>query len=166
MKGTEMKRSADLAASIEATAESLVSVLDLAAGDRPPRVSPMQLRVLTWLRAHPATNVNGLAESLGVGASSASRLCDRLEALGLVRRTADPRDRREVQVIVTPEAVALLDDLSRVRRDALARVLDAMSPSARRELARSLASFNDAFEALNEVGATAVQAGALRQQTA
>jgi DNA-binding MarR family transcriptional regulator len=90
---TGRARSVNVAGSIEAAAESLATVLDAARGDHTLRVSPTQLRVLTWLRSHPRTNVNGLAESLDVGPSSASGLCDRLEALGqsALRSRADLR---------------------------------------------------------------------------
>jgi DNA-binding MarR family transcriptional regulator len=144
-----MHRSANAAESIEAAAESLAAVLDPARGDHALRVSPTQLRVLTWLRSHPQTNVNGLAESLGVGPSSASRLCDRLEALGLLRRVADPRDRREVQVQVTPEAEQLMTQISRNRQRALDEVLARMSEASRQELVRSLTAFRLAADALN-----------------
>src|SRR5215475_1729698 len=149
MRGYGMQRSANLAASIEAAAEALVTVLDPAHGDGLLRISPTQLRVLTWLRANSPTNVNGLAYSLGVGPSSASRLCDRLEALGLLRRAADPRDRREVQVFVTAEAEHLLGELARVRQQALEEVLAAMPESARQELAHSLTAFSEAAAALS-----------------
>lgn len=135
-----MRRS-DQAAAIESAAESLIAVLDPARGDHVLPVSPTQLRVLRWLRANPTTNVNGLAEALGVGASSASRLCDRLEALGYLRRNNDPRDRREVRLIVTTAAGTLLDELSDRRRQALERVLAAMPAAVRQDLVRSLAGF-------------------------
>jgi DNA-binding MarR family transcriptional regulator len=145
-----MQRALNAAEAIEAAAESLAAVLDPARGDHVLRVSPTQLRVLRWLRSHPQTNVNGLAESLGVGPSSASRLCDRLEALGLARRVADPRDRREVQVMVTPEAEQLLTQISRNRQQALDEVLARMPAASRQELVRSLTAFRLAADALNE----------------
>jgi len=159
-----MQRSANLAASIEAAAEALVTVLDPAQGDGLLRISPTQLRVLTWLRANSPTNVNGLAYSLGVGPSSASRLCDRLEALGLLRRAADPRDRREVQVFVTAEAEHLLTELSRRRQQALEKVLALMPETSRVDLARSLTAFSDAADALGSGGAATVEDG--RRRTA
>lgn len=144
-----MQRALNAAEAIEAAAESLAAVLDPARGDHALRVSPTQLRVLTWLRSHPQTNVNGLAESLGVGPSSASRLCDRLEALGLARRVADPRDRREVQVQVTPEAEQLMTQISRNRQHALDEVLARMPEASRQELVRSLTAFRLAADAVS-----------------
>jgi DNA-binding MarR family transcriptional regulator len=82
-----------------------------------------------------------LAEALDVVPSSASRLCDRLEATGLLRRVPDPRDRREVRLLLTAAAQRLLDDLHTRRRDALAAVLERMTPAARDELVRGLRAF-------------------------
>ena len=128
------------AAAIDEAAVALVAALDPAGFDSVARVSPTQLRVLALLR-HSAVNVNGLAEVMGVGASSASRLSDRLEALGFVERVTDPRDRREVQLQLTTAARELLDELTAYRRTALLKILDRMPESARDELVRSLAEF-------------------------
>jgi DNA-binding MarR family transcriptional regulator len=139
-----VQRLEDLAATIEATAESLAAVLDPSRCEQLAPVSPAQLRVLLLLSAQSNLNVNGLAEALHVVASSASRLCDRLEALGLLSRSSDPRDRREVQLRLTPAALDMLDELSNYRRRALESVLAAMSPAARRDLGRGLTAFSDA----------------------
>jgi DNA-binding MarR family transcriptional regulator len=143
-------RITDLATTIESAAESLTAVLDPSRCEQLTPVSPAQLRVLLLLRSHPHLNINGLAEALQVVPSSASRLCDRLEALGLISRVPDPRDRREMQLPLTQAAVAMLDDLSDYRRRALAEVLAAMPPVARQELARSLAAFSAAATSLSD----------------
>jgi DNA-binding MarR family transcriptional regulator len=85
-----------------------------------------------------------LAEALDVVPSSASRLCDRLEATGLVRRVPDPRDRREVRLLLTPAAQRLLEELRERRRAALAEVLERMSPASRQELVHALVAFDAA----------------------
>jgi DNA-binding MarR family transcriptional regulator len=131
------------AAAIDEAARALVGALDPAGYEDVTRVSPTQLRVLELLR-DTAVNVNGLAEILSVGASSASRLCDRLEALGFVERVTDPRDRREVRLQLTVAANELLDALTAHRRAALTAILYRMSESARAELVRSLDAFADA----------------------
>jgi DNA-binding MarR family transcriptional regulator len=143
-----MQRLARLAATIETAAESLSAVLDPAGMDPPLPVSPTQLRVLTLIKARQCINVNGLAEALGVGPSSASRLCDRLEALGYLRRTPDSNDRREVQLRATPAALDVLDALSRHRRQALESVLARMSDTTRQELVRSLDAFSAATDGM------------------
>jgi DNA-binding MarR family transcriptional regulator len=131
----------DLAAAVDQAAEGLVAVLDAAATAAAMSISPTQLRVLTILRSSPDVNVNRLAEALQVVPSSASRLCDRLEALGLLYRTADNKDRREVQLRMTSAARAKLDQLSKRRHEALTEVLARMPEARRRELLRSLTAF-------------------------
>jgi DNA-binding MarR family transcriptional regulator len=134
----------DVAAAVESAVESLVSVLDSARAAQTPTVPPAQLRVLSIISGNRHTNMSRLAEALDVVPSSASRLCDRLEAAGLLRRVPDPRDRREVRLMLTPSARRLLDQIRERRRVALAEVLDRMPPADRADLLRSLRSFAEA----------------------
>ncbi|MBM7080603.1 MULTISPECIES: MarR family winged helix-turn-helix transcriptional regulator [Micromonospora] len=142
-----MERPPDLAAAIDAAAEALVGVLDSATSRHQVAVPPTQLRVLALIRDRPETNVNGLAELLDVVPSSASRLCDRLEATGLLRRTPDPRDRREVRLVLTAAAVSLLTELRERRHRAVQAVLDRMPPRAQHELLLALLAFGHAAAA-------------------
>jgi DNA-binding MarR family transcriptional regulator len=141
-----MQRLADLATSVDAAADALVALLDPARFSDLIQVSPTQLRVLTLANAGLAINVNGLARALQVNPSSASRLCDRLEAMGLLRRQPDPQDRREVRLQLTPAAQELLAQWRQHRRDALLTVLTKMPTAARQELLRSLRAFSAAAE--------------------
>ncbi|WP_405109000.1 MarR family transcriptional regulator [Micromonospora sp. NBC_01405] len=139
-----MEQPPDLAAAIAAAAEAIVGVLDPAGSRHRMTVSPTQLRVLSLISSRPATNVNRLAELLDVVPSSASRLCDRLEAIGLLRRTADPRDRREVRLMPTAAAEALLRELAERRHRAIGAVLDRMPPRTQQELLLALLAFGQA----------------------
>jgi DNA-binding MarR family transcriptional regulator len=139
-----MERATEVAATLESSVESLVAVLDRARLAQNPAVPPAQLRVLTIVAGNRHTNMSRLAETLGVVPSSASRLCDRLEATGLLRRVADPRDRREVRLLLTPASRRLLAELRESRRAALAEVLDRMPPETQQDLVRSLQAFEAA----------------------
>ncbi|WBB70854.1 MarR family transcriptional regulator [Micromonospora sp. WMMD812] len=139
-----MERPPNLAAAIDAAAGALLGVLDSTASRHHVSVSPTQLRVLSLISSRPETNVNGLAELLDVVPSSASRLCDRLEATGLLRRAADPRDRREVLLLPTAAAEALLRELAERRHRAVQAVLDRMSSRAQHELLLALLAFGQA----------------------
>ncbi|MFC3502986.1 MarR family transcriptional regulator [Micromonospora krabiensis] len=142
-----MERHPDLAAAIGAAAEALIGVLDAAASRHHVSVSPTQLRVLALIRSRPETNVNRLAELLKVVPSSASRLCDRLEATGLLRRMADPRDRREVRLRLTATAEQLLQDIAERRHRAVQSVLDRMPARTQHELLLALLAFGQAATA-------------------
>jgi len=66
--------------------------------------------------------VGELAEMLQIRHHSAVGLVDRLEAQGLARRRVDGGDRRRVLVSLTPEGLAMLEQLSACHRDELKRV--------------------------------------------
>ncbi|WP_433384295.1 MarR family winged helix-turn-helix transcriptional regulator [Micromonospora sp. KLBMP9576] len=146
-----MERPLNLAAAIDAAAATLVGVLDSAVSRHQMTVSPTQLRVLSLISGRPETNVNGLAELLDVVPSSASRLCDRLEATGLLRRVPDPRDRREVRLVPTAAAETLLRELQERRHRAVQVVLDRMPARVQRDLLLALVAFERAAGAPAEV---------------
>jgi DNA-binding MarR family transcriptional regulator len=148
----------EVAAAVESTVESLLAVLDSARLAQTPAVPPAQLRVLTTVAGNRHTNMSRLAEALDVVPSSASRLCDRLEATGLLRRVPDPRDRREVRLLLTPAARHLLAQLRERRRIALAEVLERMPPARRQELVQALAAFDAAASAAERSGAEGADA--------
>jgi DNA-binding MarR family transcriptional regulator len=73
--------------------------------------------------------------------SSASRLCDRLVAAGLIDREPSRSDRREIALSLTPNGVRLLAELRAERRRRLAEVLAGMSEPSRVALLRGLRDF-------------------------
>lgn len=152
---SRVERPPDLAAAIDGAAEALIGVLDSAVSPQQLAVSPTQLRVLSLLTSRKDTNVNGLAELLDVVPSSASRLCDRLEAIGLVRRVGDPRDRREVRLLPTPAGEALLREVKERRHRAVQEVLDRMPGRMQQELLLALLAFSRAAAAAAPAGDTA-----------
>src|SRR5437764_8474868 len=101
-------RSADLLAAVEAAAEALVIVWGRAQEALQQPVSASQLRALLVIDMAGEINLNGLADKLGAIPSSASRLCDRLQAAGLLTRAAGRTDRREVVLSLTADGRSLL----------------------------------------------------------
>jgi DNA-binding MarR family transcriptional regulator len=114
---------ADLLDRVDALCEWMAAVRTHAHEDLENRVSPSQLRALFVIAGHDGINLNMLASGLGAIPSSASRLCDRLEAAGLLVRALSETDRREVVLRLAPEGVEFLEELRAARRRALARVL-------------------------------------------
>jgi DNA-binding MarR family transcriptional regulator len=131
----------DDAAAVDASAESLVSVWDAAREAMADRVSGSQLRALLVVEQYDGINLRGLAGQLGVILSSASRLCDRLVASGVVERVPGRTDRREIALHLTSAGRSLLDKIRADRRGRLAAVLAQMTPAARTALLDGLAAF-------------------------
>src|ERR1700753_980009 len=134
------------AAEVEAVAEALVGIWAHVAESLDVRVSPTQLRALTAVGRYGELNLSQLAEALGALPSSASRLCDRLEAAGLLTRDTGRASRRAVSLRLTPEGEALLEQARTRRQEQIAQVLDAMSPADRAGLAQGLVALQHAAE--------------------
>ena len=131
-------------------AEALVELWDRAEDWTTPRIPPAQLKVLNLLRRRGPLKLSALASAFGAIPSSTSRLCDRLEATGLIRREVPRTNRREVWVSVTLEGARRLEEFDRVRREDFSAVLELMEPPTRASLLEGLLSFNVAAGELQE----------------
>ncbi|MDX3585456.1 MarR family transcriptional regulator [Streptomyces europaeiscabiei] len=111
--------------------ENLVPLWFSAVEDVTPRLSPRQILALRAVRRRPELNLTALAEQLGVGLPTASRLCDRLEAAGLLQRCVRHGDRREVRLVVTERGHGFLADVTERLSGHLTDALATMSPAER-----------------------------------
>ncbi|WP_375488920.1 MarR family winged helix-turn-helix transcriptional regulator [uncultured Jatrophihabitans sp.] len=116
-----------------------VSARSLAAVEE--SVTVVQFRTLVVLHTRSRTNLNGLADSLGVNASTAARMVDKLVSAGLVARADNPDNRREVHLALTDAGAKLVDEVTARRRAEIARIVRAMPAERRAELAPALRAF-------------------------
>ncbi|MFF4712423.1 MarR family winged helix-turn-helix transcriptional regulator [Streptomyces eurythermus] len=121
--------------------DGLANLWAVAAQGASLRLSPHQLRALRILEAEPGLNLTALAEGMEIGPPTASRLCDRLEAAGLLERLLHPHKRREVQLVLTGRGRQVLSEVAERRSQALAVVLAGMDPAAREALSRGMRAF-------------------------
>jgi DNA-binding MarR family transcriptional regulator len=86
--------------------------------------------VLWALREAPGRRLrqSRLADAVVMSRSGLSRLVDRIEAAGLLRREAAPSDRRGTEVLLTPEGAAMLRRMWAVYGDGIARGFAAALP--------------------------------------
>ncbi len=134
-------------------AEALVRLWDQAEDWAVPRIPPSQVKVLILLRYRGEMNLSALATKFGAIPSSASRLCDRLEASGLVQREVPADNRREVRLSLTREGRRRLESFDGARREDLARVLERMSAEARAALLDGLREFSTAAQEARDASA-------------
>ncbi|MET9495628.1 MarR family transcriptional regulator [Streptomyces sp. NPDC006552] len=152
-------RSAEHVAQVACHVSELLDVLwgrgqeAAAAGPLPPS----QFRALTVIEDQERVNQRTLGEVLGSRPSSVSRLCDRLEAAGLVERLASPTSRREVELRLSRRGSAVLEDFRASRAREIEAVLQTMSPAQLRTLADGLEQFQDAAAAHIAPGAADVE---------
>jgi DNA-binding MarR family transcriptional regulator len=82
-----------------------------------------------------------LAELLEVHPSNAGRLVDRLVAKGLVERSVDESDRRQLAIVATPEGRATVERVLSDRRVVLDEILAGLPIDEVDEVARALSRF-------------------------
>ena len=104
----------------------------------PWEITPAHLRALRTLKRRGTMRLSELSEHLHIAPRSTTEVVDALESRGLVRRRADPGDRRATLVEVTEPGVALLDAIREARGTEAERVFSRLSPADRADLARIL----------------------------
>jgi DNA-binding MarR family transcriptional regulator len=105
--------------------------ISVRAADAIGDISPVQLRALTVLQERPGTNLNDLAQAMGVTVSTTSRLVDRLVAGGLVDRRPSPRTRRQISLALTRAGRGRLQRYDRLRLAEARARLEAVPPDDR-----------------------------------
>lgn len=106
-------------------------------------IEPQQHQALLAIKGRPEfdTTVGVLAERMQIRHHSAVELSSRLESRGWIRRSRNGRDRREVQLRLTPRAEKLLVKLSLAHRNELRaagpRLIRALSRAVARRAGRS-----------------------------
>lgn len=109
-------------------------------------VDATQLRALVVVASRGKVSLGELAAGAGLTLSTASRLCDRLVAAGLMHREDDPANRRQLVLTLTQDGKRVVKQVTDHRRRAIEPLLRALSEERRHEL-------TDALEELMRAGA-------------
>jgi DNA-binding MarR family transcriptional regulator len=102
-------------------------------------LTPVQFMMLGAAMRMEEASVGQLAEEVGIQASTASRILDRLERLGYVRRSVSRGDRRRIRVHLRPKGTALRKRVGAFWGDMGKVMLRDFSDGERRRLERALA---------------------------
>lgn len=125
---------------------ALVGVSARSLADVEDSVTLTQFRTMVVLRAHGASRLNRLSERLQVNASTTLRTVERLIGAGLVERSENTEDRREVVIELTQRGQRLVDDVTAKRRHAIEEIVQAMPSRQRAALVEALLAFADAAD--------------------
>jgi DNA-binding MarR family transcriptional regulator len=103
-----------------------------------------QSRVLRILaRRDEPIRMGDLAARFEVAPRSATSMIDSLETLGLVERRADPTDRRSVLVGLTPDGLALMARMGKLRRASAETLFGRLTPAQQGQLLEILTVLNE-----------------------
>jgi DNA-binding MarR family transcriptional regulator len=106
-------------------------------------VTPAHLRALRTLARHGTMRLSELSDHLQIAPRTATEFVDALQARDLVRRRADPGDRRATLVEVTEQGASILAEIRAARGTEAGRIFGRLSPADRAELARLLSKLRD-----------------------
>ncbi len=101
-------------------------------------VTPVQYAALQTVADTPGIDQRTLAASIGLDTSTTAGVLDRLEARGLLARSASPDDRRVRRLTLTPAGHALLKLLLPDMQRAQQRMLAPLPKAERAEFMRML----------------------------
>ncbi len=139
----------DMADALITVSRALLGIAVRSINSAPVEVTLVQHRLLVLLATGGGQTVGTLAEQLEINASNASRLCDRLQKLGLIGRDRSSRDGRAVDVSLTSAGRALVETVREHRRNEVKRVLGRMS---RTHVDATIEALNAFSEAAHETG--------------
>jgi len=101
-------------------------------------ITPAHLRALRTLARHGTMRLSELSDHLQIAPRTATEVVDALQARDLVRRRADPGDRRAILAEVTERGAGVLAEIRATRGGEAGRVFGRLSLAERAELARIL----------------------------
>jgi DNA-binding MarR family transcriptional regulator len=134
----------DPAAAFVRASRALVGIAIRSVDSAPVEVTVPQHRVLVLLATHGDLTIGEVAAELGVNPSNATRHCDRLQRLGLLRRRRSEWDGRVVLVAATPAGLDVVTAVDAARREEVQRVLADMADADVAAALRGLSAFADA----------------------
>ncbi len=113
-------------------------------------LSPSQYEVLAAVTRSGEIGSGDLAASEGLNPTMVSRIVAKLEADGLVERSAGEADARVVRVSPTARGRRLVQTMRDERTDALARAFETLSATQQRRLIEALPALEAVVETLRE----------------
>jgi DNA-binding MarR family transcriptional regulator len=129
---------------------ALVGVAAQSLAQTEANLTLVQYRALVALGLNGEQNVGTLAETLGIHPSTATRLCDRLVAKGLMERMTSEESRREVTLALSPAGTALVRAETDSRRRAIRRIVERLDGATQLEIIESVRALVDAAEEVHD----------------
>jgi DNA-binding MarR family transcriptional regulator len=144
MQSSEAEQAERLTDAVLSASRVLVSIAAGSLAGVADDLTLPQYRTLVVLQSRGPQMLQALAAELQVVPSTATRMCDRLVAKGLIDRVVPAGSRREVRLSVTPAGRAIVASVSRRRRARIRRIVERMAPEQRGALVSALADFAEA----------------------
>ncbi|SMX42951.1 MarR family winged helix-turn-helix transcriptional regulator [Actibacterium lipolyticum] len=110
-------------------------------------LTPAQLRVLQIVAGKSSATPKSLANQMGVSQATVTALVDKLVTRGLVQRVPSEQDRRQINVVATPEGRDRLVDAPDALQQRYVRAFAALADWEQAQLVSSLERVADMLDA-------------------
>ena len=121
------------------------------------RVSPVEFEVLMRLARSPRNRLRmtDLAGQTSLSTSGVTRVVDRMDRDGLIRREACPSDRRSSYAVITEAGLSRLEEILPGHLELVQRwFIDQLSPAELQQMLGSLRTIRDAVNPCATAGST------------
>lgn len=125
-------------AAVLAASRLIVAISARALADIDDSLTLPQLRALVVLSEREPLKLAALAATLAVNPSTAMRMVERLAAVGTVDRQANPDNRREIVLRLTPAGRRLVEEVMTRRHAEIAAMVAQMPTATRAGLVQGL----------------------------
>lgn len=142
--GQEAATPDDYARQLEHATRALLEVNEAVLQEMDKTVGIASIRALQALERRGPLLVTELGNELGMLASTASRLSDRLNDAGLITRCVAPNNRRATQLRLSDRGRDILTELAEARTAALHAVTERLSTAERTALLTGARAFSQA----------------------
>ncbi|MGB9690917.1 MAG: MarR family winged helix-turn-helix transcriptional regulator [Candidatus Sumerlaeaceae bacterium] len=109
-----------------------------------------QKRILYYLDLQGPQRMSDIARLVGVSLPAATITVEKLVESKLVKRSADPSDRRVVRVDLTPKGRLVVRQLNRVHERRFREILSKLSPEEREELVGHFQRIHELLELIDQ----------------
>lgn len=132
------------------------SARDFKRSSVPFGLSQTQFAILALVGKSEGLNMSSLAEGLDLSTPTVVRAVDALERKGLVTRTRNSRDHREVTILPTPAGTEAYERMRAARKQRLLAALSTLSDDELNALLRGYEAFANALDSDDAASQAAV----------
>lgn len=110
-------------------------------------ISITEIHIIEKIGDHPCRRMSDVARTIGITLATLTVACDKLESKGLLLRSRDQKDKRVVNVSLTPRGMAAYEFHKRFHAEMLQAMLGDLTPAEAEVLDSTLQKLKSFFAA-------------------
>lgn len=124
---------------------AIARAIQLRRGSKEVCITPALDKVMVIIDHEKHVNIKDIARVLSISSGAATQHVEALEKLGHVQRQANPDDKREIFVTLTPEGKKVYEGIMQRRRELLCEVFGPLSDEELAQFAALITKIKDNY---------------------